>query len=293
MAVDVTKVTTAGLEYALYGARDSSGYLIGSTATAPAAGSQTGNPMGILAKPKEFPFQPESPERVDITGGDGHVSTFQFKPITAPTGQPRFAENDMTFAALVQGLAVHDLGGGAFLMQQPDDFTYQDMLWVTVSRAESRESGSLGVSHWYGEIVLNTQVYYRGRDNRTERGDGSFLYDITLNSADRYPFGLAFSAGNNGATGGKIMEWTWPYRPVMERWTGNGVETSFNVTSTFDIAEDSADNALAYVNGTAQTWVTGAPLAGEFGITEGTPDIFVFGTAPPSDAKVVTWFGWQ
>lgn len=289
MAVNVKTVASAGLEETLYNALDSAGYSIGSTGTAPVAGDQDGVPSGKLADPKDFPFQPATSETEDITGGDGHVTSFQFKPITSPQAQLSYAVSDMDFAAMVMGVKVHTLGGGEFLMIQPDDITYVNTCWITVSRAESRESGSLGVAHWAGKIILNTEVYSLDTDSLTERTGVSYLYQITSKSADRYPYGLAFSVANNGDTAGKAVSYTWPYKPMIDNWTGDNIETTFNLSE--DIAEDSANNILVYVDGVVQTWVTGIPGAGEFGVTEGATDTLVLGTAPGSAAKLRSWYG--
>jgi hypothetical protein len=109
------------------------------------------------------------------------------------------------------------------------------------------------------------------------------------NYAVVYPWGHPFSEADEGDVKAVGFEFTWPYRPVMQRWTGNAVATSFNLA--YAIAEDSADNIVVFENGVAITYAAGAPAAGQFGITAGTPDLLVFGTAPASDAKVVALYG--
>lgn len=291
MAYDVKKVTSAGAAIVRYGAVDSSGYLIGSTATAPANGNTTGSYMLPLEGVKNFPFVPNAPERLNITGDDGAIAQFLWNPIELPTGDATFAVSDQDFAALAMSTVVHDIGGFSFLGIQPADVTYQDMCLIVTAQAKSRTSGSVGSSLFYNYIIMKANAYYQGRDAFNERAEAAFIYNLIANKSDCYPWGLAFSAVSNGDTEFVVMEMTSGYKPQMIRYSGDNSEVTFNLD--LDIAEDSANNVIAYVGGVAQTWATGAPGAGEFGITEDTTDTIVFGTAPGTGAKVVVLYGYH
>ena len=117
----------------------------------------------------------------------------------------------------------------------------------------------------------------------------TYGYKLVANYASAYPWGHAFSEADEGDTQAVGFEFTWPYRPVLQRWTGNGVLTSFNLAYT--IAEDSADNIVVAVDGVPLIYAAGAPAAGQFGITPGTPDLLVVGTAPVNAGKMVALYG--
>lgn len=291
MAVDVKKSYAAGAVSVYYAVRDSSGYMVGSTATAPTAGTQTASGMAQLEGIKNWPLQPQETERVYVTGDNGALGSFLFKPVQMPSGEVTFGAHDMDFAAVAMRQVVHNLGGGQFFGIQGENISYEDLMFLAFSDAKSLTTGSRHSSMYYCNLVLNAQAFYRGRDAFNERAEASFVYSLTANKSSVYPWGLAFSDANNGDTEFVILEFTWPYKPYMDRWTGNNTETTFNLTK--NIALDSDDNIIAYVNGVAQTWVTGAPGAGEFGITEGATDTIVFGTAPANNAKVVALYGWS
>jgi len=286
----VKKVTSAGAASVYYGAVDSTGYLIGSTATAPTAGNQTGSSMVQLEGVKNFPFVPNAPDRLNITGDDGAIAQFLWNPIELPTGDVTFAVSDQDFGALAESLLVHDIGGYSFLGIQPAAVTYQDLCLLVTAQAKSRTSGSVGSSGYYNYLIMKANAYYQGRDSFAERAEAAFIYNLIANKADVYPWGLAFSDANNGDTEFVVMEFTSSYRPMIQRWTGNNVEVTFNLSK--NIADDAANNIAVYEAGVAITWVTGAPGAGQFGITEGATDTLVFGTAPVSGAKVVALYGW-
>src|SRR4030042_679082 len=221
MAYDILKVVSAGAASVYYGAVDSTGYLIGSTATAPTAGNQIGSSMAELEGVKEFPFVPNAPDRLNITGDDGAIAQFLWNPIELPTGDTTFAVNDMDFAALAMSTLVHDIGGYEFLGIQPGDVTYQDLCILVTAQAKSRTSGSLGSALFYTYLVMKTNAYYQGRDAFAERAEAAFIYNLIANKADVYPWGLAFSDANNGDDEFVVMEFTSAYRPMIQRWTGN------------------------------------------------------------------------
>ncbi len=292
MAYDVKKVTSAGAASVYYGAVDSTGYLIGSTASAPAAGNQTGSSMAQLEGVKNFPFVPNAPDRLNITGDDGAIAQFLWNPIELPTGDATFAVSDMDFAALAMSTLVDaSVGGYEFLGLQPASVTYQDMCLLVTAQAKSRTSGSVGSSLFYNYLIMKANAYYQGRDAFAERAEAAFIYNLIANKSTNYPWGLAFSDANNGDTEFVVMEFTSAYRPMIQRWTGNNAQTTYNLSK--NIAEDAANNILVYEAGVAITYAAGAPGAGEFGVTEAGTDTIVFGTAPANNAKVVALYGWS
>lgn len=294
MAYDVKKVASAGAELVQYGCVDSTGYFIGGTGTAPVAGNAAGLPLLTLEGVKNFPFVPNAPERLTVTGDDGAIAQFLWNPIELPSGDTTFSVSDQDFAALAMSTLVHDLGGYSFVGIQPGDVTYRDLCFLVTARAVSRTTASAGSSMYYNYLIMKANAFYQGRDAFAERAEAAFIYNLIANRASNYPWGLAFSDANNGDDDFVVMEFTSGYKPTMHAFTGNNTETTFTPLGK-NVAEDSANNVLAYVNGAAITWATGAPGAGEFGITEGAgaTDTIVFGTAPAASAKVVVLYGYS
>lgn len=286
----VKKWFEAGVDDIYYGARDSAGYLIGNTATAPAAGDQDGAVMALLEGIKTVPLALQEVERVNITGSNRALGVRQFNPIELPAGTPTLGTADMVFAALAMGLTVDEIAGGAFLGLQPSELSFQDLILMTVNAATSRDSGSEGSTIYTGKLILAAQCFWQDDAGMTERQAVDYQFSVTAQYGARYPWGLTLPGSKQYAA----MRYTWPHKPIVQRWTGDGIETDFNLAK--DIAEDSADNIAVYVGGVAQTWVTGVPGAGEFGVTENTSpteDVIVLGTAPADGAKVVAIYGWQ
>lgn len=272
-----------------YGISDSAGYLNGATETAPTAGDATGSAMAQLVGVQNFPFQPADPDMPSQKGDGGVICRFINKPTDLPDSELTFGASDYDFSALIQSLKVLTLGGGRFLLGQPYDPTFRDVMFLVTSPAKSQESASMDAGLWEARLILKTNVTPKGRDAFKTDGLPTYGYRMVANYAACYPWGHAFTETDEGDVKGVSLDFTWPYRPIIQRWTGNNVLTSYNLA--FAIAEDSADNIVVFENGVALTYAAGAPGAGAFGITAGTPDVLVFGTAPAANAKIVALYG--
>jgi hypothetical protein len=291
MATSIKKIVGNYADSVYYGVVDSSGYLVGGTATAPVAGNQDGSAMLQLLGVQDFPFEAVDPETPSQPGDGGTLARFINKPTELPSASGVFGSSDYTFSALCQSLSVVDWGGGSFIGGNPKDPTYEDLVMLAISQGKAQDSGSVGVAHWEARLILKANVFSKGRNTFNTSSLPTYSHTVVGNYSEYYPWGHQFAAGDEGDTQFVYLDFTWPYRPILQRYTGDGSETDFNLAK--NIAEDSADNIVAFVNGTEQTWVTGVPGAGEFGITEGATDVAVFGTAPANNAKVVICYGWS
>jgi hypothetical protein len=248
--------------------------------------------MAQLKGCQQFPFQPQAAERPSQKGDGGVLARFITKPTELPTGDLQWGAFDYDFDAVVQALSVvATFGAGEFIGRQPGSPTYQDMIFLCTAQAKSQESATLGSGLWEGRLIYKANVEARGRDSFNTDAMPTYGYSIIANPASAYPWGLAFVAGTDGDAEFVFSDFTWPYRPILQRWTGNAVVVSWELAQ--NIAEDSTDNIIAYSAGVALTWVTGAPAGGQFGITAGTPDLLVEGTATASNGKLVALYGWS
>ena len=272
-----------------YGISDSAGYLNGATETAPAAGNADGSAMARLLHVQNFPFQPVDPDMPSQKGDGGVAARFINKPTELPDSDMVFGSADYDFYALCQSLKVATHGGGRFILSQAYDPTFRDLMFLVTAPAKSQEVASLNAGHWEARLILKAQAVPKGRDAYKTDGLPTYGYKMVANYANAYPFGHAFSEADEGDVQGVALEFTWPYRPILQRWTGNNILVTYNLA--YAIAEDSADNIVVFQDGVAITYAAGAPTAGQFGITAGTPDLLVFGTAPTASAKIVALYG--
>jgi hypothetical protein len=272
-----------------YGISDSAGYLNGATETAPSAGDADGSAMAQLLGVQNFPFEGVDADRPSQKGDGGVLVRFINKPTELPQSDLVFGASDYDFYALIQSLKVVALGGGEFVLGQPYNPVFRDLMFLAVAPAKSIETASLDSALWEARLILKAQISPKHRNAFNSDGLPTYPYSLISNYAACYPWGHAFSDADEGDVKAAFIDFTWPYKPMVQRWTGNNTLAIFNLA--YAIAEDSADNIIAFVDGVEQTWVTASPSAGEFGITTGTPDTIEFGTVPGSDAKIVALFG--
>lgn len=272
-----------------YAVQDSAGYMDSNTGTAPAAGDQDGHSMLEVVGLQDFPFAASDPQTPTQRGNKGALARFVYPSAELPSSTLTTGASGYTFEALLTAQAVGAYGGGEFIGRQGGAPTFADILLLVVGDAESLDSGNTGTM-WEGRFIYYCRIYPKGRNSFNDSAVPTYDYTVVANNSSTLPFGVTH-ATDMGDTNFPYVDFTWPYKPILHRWTGDNSETDFNLGQ--NIAEDSSDNIIVYVGGTAQTWVTGVPSAGEFGVTEGATDVVVFGTAPGSSAKAVALYGWS
>lgn len=280
MAVNVKKFISAGADIAFYGTLDSTGYFIGGTGTAPVAGNQDGLPALVLDGIKNAPHSVVEPETVTVTGDNTALGQFQFEPAELASFVVEVGTQDLTFEALCQGTAVHDDGDLSISVIQPGAASYRDMCLLISSEAQSRAAGSKGTGLFHHLLIPSCTIVPMARDGFQERAPAAFRYKVQVNAVDQYPWGLALSEANNGTTESSGFYVTSENRIAIHAFTGDGIETAFNLDYT--PAEASGDKCLVYVGGVKQTYTTAYTVNTSTKILT-----FETGSIPASAAKIV------
>lgn len=290
MAVGVKKSVSIGLDSVWYGKRNASGLFVGSDLALPVAGSATGSAMKQLRGVKTWPLNLQESERVTATGDNGPIATRQFLPIELPSGAPTFSVADLEFAAIAAGIKLREFAGGTFLGMQPDQLTFQDMVILNVTVGTSQDEETLGSTVYTGEIYPAVQVFYSGHSGRTERQAADFVYNLTAQKANQYPWGVLFTLADDGFLRAPAVQFHWPAPPMIEMWVGNGAQDEFDLT--YRLSENSADHIAVFVEGAELTWVEGVPSAGQFAVTIGEgKDSITLGTVPDEDEMPQALYG--
>lgn len=279
MAYNIKSLTGAGASLAYYGGVDSNGYFIGGEGNpiaAPTNGDADGNPGLRMYGLKQFPFRPEAPDIVTITGDDGPISQFQFKPATFPNGEVLLGVLDLTLAAQAQGTKTWDTGEMSFGIIQSDDYSYQDICVFVQWPGKSRDTGKLNTSIWTGFIApkVNLTPLYSGPN---ERAAIDWAYSMVANQTDVMPWGEALTDTTHGTTAAAGFWFTSPYPVAPHRFNGDGSTVAFNLD--YDPYEDSGNGCMVWVDGTLQTYTTGYT-------TSSTTLTFEAGSTPAADAKI-------
>jgi hypothetical protein len=279
MAPNNRKVIAAGFDTIFYGLNDSTGFLQGSTTSAPAAGNQNGSGMARLTGAKTAPITVPESEQQFATGDDIVLAAFLFSAASLPAGVIEGAVNDLTLQALTQGTLVEDINDIAMGVLMPDAPDYVDMCLILQRQAKSYQSGSIGAKQVEGVIVMSTNITPLGSDSYTERQVATQRYGFVINPSDRMPFGLLLTNSVNGTTRAALRPFTAENFVHMHRWTGNGTQDDFFLEYT----PVSQAKVAVYVDGVKQTVTT------HYTVDTATKTI-TFVTPPANNAKIIALY---
>lgn len=272
-----------------YGTQDSAGYLESNDGTAPSAADVDGAIMLQIVGLQDFPFAAEDPQTPSQRGNKGALARFVYPAAELPGSALAMGNSNYDFEALLTSQSVATIGGGKFIGRQGGAPTFKDMLLLAVGDAKSKNPGNAG-GMWEGRLIYYVNAYPKGRDTFNDSAVPTYPSTVVANPSTVFPWGIAHSVAM-GDNSFPYVDFTWPYKPILQRFTGDNAVVSWNLGQ--NIAEDSADNIVAFSAGVELTWVTGVPGAGEFGVTEGATDLLVEGTATVASGKLVALFGWS
>jgi hypothetical protein len=220
----------AGTQLAFWGQVDSSGFFAGTSGNV--ASGANGEPMGRLLGIQTANPGPVEPESVNVPGDDTTLGAIDFGPDEVPTWIMELGAHDLNNQALMQGTAVEQLGDINLGVLQPNDPEYPDICLIYQGKAKSKDSGSDGVKAWAGYIVPLASSVPLGRAEFTGRAAASDRYKVTAQVASRKPWGVTIRTSELGTSGAPLIPFTSDNPIVMERFTGDGVTTVFNLTHT-------------------------------------------------------------
>lgn len=269
------KTIGAGFRFNWYGVIDSSGYFIGSTTTAPAAGNQSGSSMLRLDGSRTLPVNIPEPDIVVVSGDDEPMVSFEFDSEDLPNGVLELAQRNNTFDALIQGTKVETIGDIEMSLLDPKDRDSQSMCLLLSRRAKSWLSGSKGVSKWENIFIprCTMKPLFTTVEQRTFT---PYQYAINLSRSDRTGWSTV-SINLHGTTAASlfIIDSDNPLGP-LSRFTGDAAETAF----TLPYAPVSGAKTYVWVNDVQQTVTTDYTVSG-------STLTFEAGSTPASDAVIV------
>lgn len=266
----------AGFRLVLRGFFDSSGNFLGGTTSAPAAGVQAGSPMLRLQGGRVLPVQALEPEVVPADGDDETKVTFEFDPSGLPSGNLELATRDDAFEALVQGTKVWTDPDGNIRVgvYEPLDRSSEQVCLLATRRAKSWDTGTRGVKKF--QHLLIPQCNMKPLGNQYEqRAFNGYNYAINVSKSDMLPW-TTVNDTEHGTTGGGMFPIESDYPLMVQRWTGDGAETTFTMTRV----RETGGSMVVFVNNVQQAETTNWTCADE-------SSSLVFLVAPASSAEIV------
>lgn len=266
------EIIAAGFKYLRYGVIDEDGLFVGSTTTAPAAGTTTDGGMARLAGARTMPIQIAEPTVEPADGDDETLVSFEFDPPGLPNGVFEMAVRNNVFEALIQGTKINALSGDAEVsMIDPADRDSQTMCMLGSRRAKSWQSGEKGSKKWENFYIPNCTMKPLGISPQ-QRTFTPYNYSISLSKSDR----LGWTTVNNTEHGTTAIPAAYidSDNPLhLMRGTGDGATDTFDV----DFPPVSGAKSYVFVDDIQQAVTTNYTLSG-------TQFTFV---AAPDDGAVI------
>lgn len=273
MTANAKQIIAAGFERMYYGPLNSTGRLLGGTATAPASGLTDGSPMLRMLGVKTSDLAIVEPEVQSSTGDDQSQGTFIFAPAANPSFNIEVAVRDLDFEALVQGTKVMAIGDISVGVLQPHDPEFPDIFLLGLRRAKVKTVGSDGIGGWEGVFIPRANLVPLGSNAYTERQVATYKYKVIANPCDRWPWGVAIDDATLGTTGGCIFPFTAENRLHAQRFTGDNTE------DTFILAYTPISTVKTHV------WVNDTLLSSGYAVTPSTKELVI--TVPPALNAVI------
>lgn len=246
----------AGFRLLYYGVFDASGNFLGGTATAPAAGNQTGSPMLRLQGARTLPMNVPEPENVIVSGDDEPKTQFEFDAEALANGTFEMAVRNDVFEALIQGTNVWVHNNFRMGAIDPADRADVPMCLLLSRRAKDWAAGSRGNKKYQHVFIPQCSIkpLYNAFDQRTFN---PYLYSFTASRSDV----LAWTTVNDtehGTTALSAIAWEADAPVMIQRFTGNAAQTVFNLTR----ALDAGGTSMVFVNRVQQAYTTNYTIAG-------------------------------
>lgn len=267
MAVGAEITSAAGLRRVQIFALDSSGYPDGDQSGA--NGYEGRMVRGISAMTLNIPTM----QRIQHRGQDRVIAQDYLPPTEAASGELRTVAQDLGLDALVTRTLLDEVAeatiGGMATDQQGNEI---DLCVVVYRQALNTTPGAQQLRQWQHYIFPVARLVPRP-GGASQGGGEENIYDLIPSVASKYPWGPAFTLQDNGFTETQLLRATSEYPLVMERFDGDGILTTFNLSWT----PISVAKTAAFVNGTASTVSS----------INSTNKTMTLSVAPPSGAVVI------
>lgn len=276
---NASQVITAGFARAIVHRLDTDGYAAGLTGSL-SNGNDAGSyeMQGLMTADLQVP----EPERTDILGNNRLLGAFTWPIGSSPTGNVEAAVFDMDLNVALEGLKKRTLGGLEIETVGAEEADSKNICMIMQSDAVSRTAGYMGLKKKFGLIVPKATATVLGISTLTQRERLSARLSLTIQAADRYPWGESITLANEGANNALAIFFTSDYFVDLHAFKGDGTTTTVVLDHTPAGDHNASPQRVhVYVNGTAKTPGT------DFTVNVGTKTVtFQTGAVPPAGAMV-------
>lgn len=278
------KIIYAGLGYVHYGALAAGAYYPAGL-TGVVANGQI-EPLVRLQGAKSLGLTIPEAVRVTQTGDDQPQGTFIFRSTENPTGTLNMGILDLDYENMVQGTTLYTVGDSQISALAPGDPVFVDHLMLVSRPAKSKSAATSGQSQWHNYLIPLVNAAPRGDSSITEREVADAVYDLVINPATFFPWGLALGATNVGTTEVPIFRITTKYPLMIETLSGDNSEDEFTLDK-LPVSDHSGDYLHTY------DYSDGSNADDELTSVSTTTGLMTYTAAPGTGVKRVVVYQWN
>lgn len=212
-------------------------------------------------------------------GDDVVFAQDKLAPTELPSGALNTGKTNLDIDALLGSSLVETLGEAQIGVMATDEQGQEPLVCLVLYRSAQNvdpASAGFGSRHWKQYWFPKTAII--PKDATAEQaGLDQNQYNIVPTKFTMKPWGVPLSDDTNGADQAVYMRTISENPVMMERWTGNGTLTTFNLNWT----PINTTKTKVFANGTAQTVASVD--------TDSTPAFTLSGT-PPLNSAVVAFY---
>lgn len=269
------RAIAAGNRYAFAWFIDDSGFMLGSTTTAPANGAAGSGAFALSGVKTAAPTIPE-PDVVQVTGDDALQGEFSFDSIETRAFTVEYAVEDLGFISTILGTTLTTWGEVRAALMDIPNAPERNMGFIFQSRAKKADTGAQGQKGWNGKFIPLATFTPLGRASFDERGAAVFRGLVSPQSSGYDPFGVSILTSNYGTTAARQIPFNAENPVHIKRWSGDGTTTTF----TLDYAPVTAAKTAVFVDRVTRTVSSVAPGASTMTVSSapglGRPMIAVY-----------------
>lgn len=273
------KNIAAGNTHAYLGFLDSTGFLLGSTTSAPAAGAAGSGMMrvtGIKAAPVTIPER----EAVLVTGDDELIGEIDMSSTNTRAFMIEVAVQDLQLEARLLNKPIESIAGGYMGYLDITDAPEYDVAFLLQSRTKKQDAGVRGKKAWGGTYIPLATVQALGRNGYDERGAAVFRLMVTPQLAAKNAWGVSMVDASNVPFSARFRPFSFDWPIYLHRYVGNGVLTTF----TLDVAPIDVASISVYSSVGAALTVASVSASGK---------TFTLNSAPANNLDFVAMVQYQ